>query len=136
LRGGDPGLRLIEPDQTEKISYYGNIPPAFESRKGEWWAVPMYHIFGSDELSVLSPGIAELSPQPYAALNPEDASSLKADAGQEVELAFGEAKHRLPVKLAPSLPRGVVGLPVGLPQLEEGLPSRGWVRISPPGPGR
>jgi NADH-quinone oxidoreductase subunit G len=134
LRGGDPGLRLIEPAQIEKVNYYRNVPRAFESRKGEWWAVPMYHIFGSDELSVLSPGIAELSPQPYAALNPGDARSLKADAGQEVELAFGEATRRLPVKLAPSLPRGVVGLPMGLPQLEEGLPSRGWVRISTPSP--
>jgi NADH-quinone oxidoreductase subunit G len=132
LRGGDPGLRLIEPAQIEKVNYYRNVPPAFESREDEWLVVPMYHIFGSDELSVLSPGIAELAPRPYVALNPEDAGSLKADADQEVELAFGEAKHRLPVKLASSLPKGVVGLPVGLPQLKEALPIGGWARISPP----
>jgi NADH-quinone oxidoreductase subunit G len=134
LRGGDPGLRLIEPAQGDKASYFKQIPPAFESRKGELLVVPMYHIFGSDELSVLSPGIAERSPQPYVALNPEDARSLKADGGQEVEVALGRVPQRLPVKLTPGLPRGVVGLSVGLPGLKEPLPIKGWARISTPSP--
>jgi NADH-quinone oxidoreductase subunit G len=134
LRGGDPGLRLIEPAQSEKASYFTQIPPAFESRKGEWLVVPMYHIFGSDELSVLSPGIAERSPQLYVALNPEDARSVKADGGQEVQLALGKVSQRLPVKLVPSLPRGVIGLPVGLPELKEPLPIKGWAKISNPSP--
>ena len=37
--------------------------------------LPLHHIFGSEELS-LSPGVAELAPRPYVALNPDDAESL------------------------------------------------------------
>ena len=38
--------------------------------------------------------------------------------------------YRLPVKLLPSLPRGVAGLPVGLPGLAAIVRSAGWVQIS------
>jgi NADH-quinone oxidoreductase subunit G len=41
--------------------YFNAIPSAFEPREGEWLLVPMYHIFGSDELSLSAPGIAELA---------------------------------------------------------------------------
>jgi hypothetical protein len=99
----------------------GQPPSAFESRQGEWLVVPLYHIFGSEELSRSAPAIAELSPEPYVALNPEDASSL----GNEVEL-FG---HRLPVKLATDLLKGLAGVPAGVPPFA-GLDLPAWSRIS------
>ena len=40
------------------------------SPNGQWLAVPLYHIFGSEELSVLAPAIAESRPHGYVALNP------------------------------------------------------------------
>ena len=80
----------------------GNRRRLFETRQDEWLVVPLYHIFGSEELSRSAPAIAELSPEPYVALNPEDASNF----GKEVEL-FG---HRLPVKIAPDLPKGIAGV--------------------------
>ena len=57
--------------------------------------MPLYHIFGSEELSAAAPAVAELAPAPYLALNPADAA------------AFGlEPKARVPppVKVAPSCP--------------------------------
>ena len=83
--------------------------------------VPLYHIFGSEELSRPAPAIAELSPEPYVALNPEDASRL----GREVEL-FG---WRLPVKIATDLAPGQAGIPAGVP-LFAGLDLPVWSRIS------
>ena len=82
-------------------------PPAFETRKDEWLVVPLHHIFGSEELSRSAPAIAELSPEPYVALNPEDAASF----GKEVEL-FGQ---RLPVKIAMDVRPGQAGVPAGVP---------------------
>jgi NADH-quinone oxidoreductase subunit G len=117
LRGGDPGLRLIEPVPPGKITYFEKIPAAFEPREGKWLAIPVHHIFGSEELSVLTPGIAEKAPEPYAALNPKDAAGLQVDDGQEVKVTVEGAVYQLPVKLMLTLPRGIVGLPVGLPGL-------------------
>jgi NADH-quinone oxidoreductase subunit G len=120
LRQGDPGVRIIERGGTE-FRFFGQLPPAFETREDEWLVVPLYHIFGSEELSRSAPAIAELSPEPYVALNPEEAPSF----GKEVEL-FGQ---RLPVKIAADLPEGLAGVPAGMPPFA-GLDLPVWSRIS------
>jgi NADH-quinone oxidoreductase subunit G len=117
LLGGDPGRRLVEPAATDRMSYFARVPAAFSPQDGEWLVVPLYHIFGSEELSLLAPGIAELAPEPYVALNPEDLQRLQVSEGQAVSLFVGEVEHRLPVRLEPSLPPGVAGLMAGLPGL-------------------
>jgi NADH-quinone oxidoreductase subunit G len=123
LRGGDPGVRLIEPPTNGKGSYFTGVPKPFEASAGRWLLIPLYHIFGSEELSRLAPGIAELSPGPYVALNPEDALALHAAEGTEMTVTLGAAAHRLPVKIAPSLAKGLAGLPAGIPPFEgAGLP--------------
>jgi NADH-quinone oxidoreductase subunit G len=118
LVGGDPGQRLIEPAQDAETVYFHRIPPAFEPRIGEWLAVPIYHIFGSEELSILTPGIFERAPKAYVALNPKDAADLGIEENTEIELVPGDTTYLLPVRYEPSLPRGVVGLPVGLKGFE------------------
>jgi NADH-quinone oxidoreductase subunit G len=129
LRGGDPGRRLIEPAQAEKAPYFEEAPDPFRQRDGEWMVTPLYHIFGSEELSALSPCVAERAPQPYLALNPDDAGALRVNEGEDVELILDGAVYRLPVRFHPALPRGVAGLPAGLRELPwAALP--GWGRIS------
>src|SRR5215510_1753917 len=129
LRGGDPGQRLIEPTQVAKAAYFDETPATFRPRDDEWLVTPLYHIFGSEELSALSPGVAERAPQPYLALNPDDAGALRVSEGEEVELVLDGAVYRLPVRIHPSLPRDVAGLPGGLRELPwAALP--GWGRIS------
>jgi NADH-quinone oxidoreductase subunit G len=118
LRGGDPGRRLIEPASVEEVSYFRQVPAAFKRRDDAWLLVPVYHIFGSEELSILTPGVAERAPQPYLGLNPDDANGLPVKDGEELELSIDSAVYRLPVKFMPELPAGVAGLPVGL----SGLP--------------
>lgn len=118
LRGGDPGVRLIEPALGQSVSYFSEVPGAFQRRQGQWLVVPSYHIFGSEELSVLAPGIAELVPKPYVGLNPADAQSLGVAEGEEIEISLNGIQRRLAVKLIAALPLGVAGLPSGLPGLE------------------
>ena len=80
----------------------------------QWLFVPLHHIFGSEELSVLSPGVAKLCPKPYVALHPEDASALGMAEGDTARATLGDCVLELCVKIVPSLPRKVAGLPVGL----------------------
>lgn len=123
LRGGDAGVRLFEPVPATGESYFSAIPPAFEPRTGEWLLVPMYHIFGSDELSLSAPGISELAAKPYVALNAGDFPE-----GAEVEVSCADRTVRLPVRIRPDLPRGVAGLSAGLPPLIGiSLPTRGKI---------
>jgi NADH-quinone oxidoreductase subunit G len=114
LQGGDPGQRLVEPDRDAKIVFFDNVPKAYTQRDGEWLVVPVHRIFGSEEQSALAPAIAERAPQPFLAVNPEDASGMMVDEGQELELSLDGTTFHLAVRLFPSLTRGVVGLPVGL----------------------
>ncbi len=130
LRGGDPGRRLIEPVAGAKPTVFLQVPDAFQRRPDEYLGVPLYHIFGSEELSVLSPGIAELAPEPYVALNPADAAVLRVREGYCVQLEIDGSRRRLPVRLMESLPPGVAGVPCGLPQWS-GLRMSRWVRLVP-----
>ncbi len=129
LRGGDPGVRLIEPRPGN--GYRSCVSEAFVARGEAWLLAPLYHIFGSEELSPWAPAVSELAPQTYVALRPDDASRLGAEEGQEVEVQWNGTAHRLPVKFRADLPAGVAGLPVGLPGTEcAGLPV--WAKISKP----
>jgi len=87
-----------------------------------WLLVPSHHIFGSEPLSALSAPLAERIPEPYVALNPDDASRLEAGEGESVELQLLPQMERrvLQVKLSAELPAGVAAIPVGLPGLPEG----------------
>jgi NADH-quinone oxidoreductase subunit G len=88
----------------------------------------MYHVFGSEELSAHSDGIAELAPNPYLALNPKDGEKLEVEGGDPVELSAGGSAPQLAVKLLPELPPGIAGIPVGLagvPPMELPL----WARL-------
>ena len=116
LRGGNPGRRLIEPSGA--AAYFEDVPAAFQSREGELSVIPIYHLFGSEELSVLSPGIAELTPKPYLGLNPKYASVLGVAGASEAELSLGNTRYILPVRLISSLPDGIAAVPAGIPGLE------------------
>ena len=113
LHGGNPGKRLFELLENSKAAYFKNIPSLFSPKEGEWIALPMYHIFGSDELSAQSPAVKERIPQAYIALNTNDA--LKKDITEDdlVEVLLNNEKYRLPVKLNIGLAEGTVGLSKG-----------------------
>ena len=130
LQGGDPGLRLIEPADGANFSYFEGVPAAFERRDGQWLLTPLYHIFGSEPLSMFTPGLAELAPQPYLALNPADAGQLGLAETNAVAIELEGLERQLPLKLVPSLPPGLAGLPVGLPGLPFIRLPR-WSRLRP-----
>ena len=117
LSGGDPGKRLIEAPAGAQPEYFGEVPPAFDPPEEKWLLVPLYHIFGSEPLSMLSPAIAGLAGAPYVALRPEEAAGRGAAEGDVLRLACGGRVLELPVRLMPSLPARVAGLPAGLPNL-------------------
>jgi NADH-quinone oxidoreductase subunit G len=129
LRGGDPGVRLIEPAANGQPELLGEPPAAFEPRQDERLLVPLYHIFGSDELSHWAPAIAELIPKPYIALNADDSARLALKENDEASVALDGSTQKLAVRIRAEIPAGVAGLPAGLPGLPYwSLPA--WARIT------
>jgi len=126
LRGGDAGIRILEPVPENGQPYFSDIPAAFEPRDGEWLLVPIHHIFGSEELSLAAPGIAELADKPHVAV-PAGAFT----EGEIVEVACAGGAFRLPVRIRPELPRGVAGLSAGVSPLS-GVRLPTWGKIARP----
>ena len=124
LRGGDAGIRVIEPAPQNDQAYFASIPAAFEPRDDELLLVPIHHIFGSDELSFAAPGIAELATEPHVAVH----CGPFAD-GEKVEVTCAGGTFRLPVRIRTELPLGVAGLSAGVPSLA-GVRLPGWGKIA------
>ncbi|HEX2962946.1 MAG TPA: NADH-quinone oxidoreductase subunit NuoG [Ignavibacteriales bacterium] len=115
LHGGDPGKRLIEPLPNAKPSFFMDVPKAPVRKDGEWTLVPVYHIYGSEELSNHAPGVRELVPKPYLMMSLEDASAMNVTSDSEVEVSLGGKQERFAVKINLGLPKGMAGYPVALP---------------------
>ncbi|HOF88482.1 MAG TPA: NADH-quinone oxidoreductase subunit G, partial [Armatimonadota bacterium] len=104
------------------------VPPAFVPREDALLILPAYHLFGSEPLSLLTPGIAALAPAPYLALHPADAARLGVTVGSMVTVTLGETALTLPVVPREDVPRGAGLLSVGLVETPDALPAWGAVR--------
>ena len=115
LRGGDPGIRLVEPREGAANLRHGAAPDAFTPVPDRLFVVPHQHLFGSEELSARAPAIMERTDPPALRLNPADAARLGLPDGAAAEIGFGRCSLRLAVTLAPDLPSGVAAMSAGLP---------------------
>jgi len=129
LRGGDSGVRLLEPSGGTRPAYFDRVPEEFRRKPGEWFLLPLYHIFGSEEMSSLSPPIQERAAKPYVQMNSADAAELGLKAGDLANVHIDGVLHRLPVQLTAQLLRGTAGVPVGLAQFPV-LNVPAWTRIN------
>jgi NADH-quinone oxidoreductase subunit G len=130
LRGGDPGVRLLEGGPNGG-AYPGPAPEAWSRRDGEYRALALHHAFGSEELSAAAEPLSELVPAPYLALAPHEAAALGISEGQPLRIRLAGTSLTLPLRLVPGLPAGAVGVPVGLPTMPGG-PLEPWLRAEAP----
>jgi NADH-quinone oxidoreductase subunit G len=132
LRGGEAGVRLLEASAT--LSYFDEAPPPFEPRTGQWLVVPSYSVFGSEELSALSPGVAARTAAPCIALNPDDAGTLRLTGEARVVVVLPEGRWTVAMRVSSAIPHGVAALSVGLPRLRfAALPAWGTLEPAPGG---
>jgi len=107
LRTGDAGCVIRTSPKLPPPGSLNNT--GTKGDKLKVWDV--FHTFGSEELSSLSPAIIERAPEPYIELNPEDASELKVQDGSDVDWTsdYGiSGRIRFNEKLA----KGVIARPV------------------------
>ncbi|HVI49358.1 MAG TPA: NADH-quinone oxidoreductase subunit NuoG [Chitinophaga sp.] len=118
LHGGNPGKRLIEPNINARTTFFREVPEPFLPLSGHLLLVPLYHIYGSEELSVHTAGIAERMPVPYIMLHSEDAQRLQVVEGHLLHFTDKGHQYTLPVVINDTLQKGAAGIPVGLPRMQ------------------
>ena len=108
-----PGQMLIQPSSSASRDFPTSCA-SVRNEPGALWVVPAQHIFGSDEFSVRSPGISELSAKPYLGLNPAQAKQFGTDEGGIVQLKIGDTTVECGVRIRPALPDGLATVPSGV----------------------
>ena len=115
LLNGDPGVRLLPGSELPQPLPESNGSEAAQT--GQYRTVAIYPIFGSEEHSSASWPIARRMCAPFAVLNPADAELLQVATGQGVSCdVLGMS---LEVRIDPGMPKGVVGVSSGLPELSD-----------------
>lgn len=120
LRGGGSGARLIGPNGSGFCRNDGSTSPNNNEAEAEQpgqsriWLVPRQYIFGSEELSRFSPGVAELAPPAVVCVHPAVAGRFGLE--EDALAAFTIKGHRfvLPVRIDESLPEDVASVPANL----------------------
>jgi NADH-quinone oxidoreductase subunit G len=118
LRGGDPGVLLLNGDQKREHEYFSDVPQPFHRDSETFMLIPVYLIFGSEELSRRAPAIAERAPVPFVGIAEQDARARGFSEGQELEVETESGSLLLSAKLIPGLVTGLAVIPVGLKGIE------------------
>ena len=118
MKGGDPGIRLFEEKNEPKVHFFKPEELPVSKIAGEWLIVPVYSIFGSEELSSKAPAVAERISEPFVLLNKHDANEIEVQENQSLTLKIAQKTIHVNVRIDDSIPNGMAGLSVGLPGME------------------
>ena len=128
MKGGDPGIRLIESGERNKNSYFEINPQAFEYKSDEWLVIPVYQIFGSEELSSSSSAIAQRIQESFLILNHKDAEIFDIKDGEPIRLEIMGQSLKIKIKIENSQRQGIAGLSVNLRGMQFiDMPCRGKI---------
>ncbi len=120
---GDTGVLLFDAG----MAVDAEAPAKDITVTGTLLAVPVHHVFGSEELSARAPAVASLAPAPYVVMNARVAAQYGCVEGGSAVVEVDGARHALPVRID-ALADGVVGLPIGVGALR-GLSLPASVRL-------
>jgi NADH-quinone oxidoreductase subunit G len=118
MKGGDPGIRLIEPGDGNNNSYFEINPQTSKLQSDELPVIPVYQIFGSEELSSASSAIAHRIQEPFLFLNQKDAEIFHIKDGELIRLEIQGYNLKIKAKIGNSLKQGITGLSVNLPGMQ------------------
>lgn len=121
IKGGSSGARLIESGQSLGGGLNADtrsIPTAFHPSDTGSLLVPVYRVFGSDELSSQAPAIAEMSGDAQFVISSESAAKLEVVDGDGISVSINGLEVTLEACVDSSLADGCVGFTAGMPGTE------------------
>jgi len=108
LKQAGNGKRLIAGSNTEKL--FSEIGKQ-STDKGDFQVFPLYHLFGSEELTSNTPAIQEKATGGYIALNETDVEKLGLQSSDGISV---EHNGSVPFVIRSSIQPGTVGVSLGL----------------------
>lgn len=108
--------------------YFRPSAEAFAARNGEWLAMPLHHVFGSEEQSALAPGVASLSNPAAIVLCPADATKLGIRENDTVEVSSDALSCLCIASIADWVKQGSVAVSVGRGDTV-GMDLPQWLRV-------
>lgn len=131
LKGGNPGIRLIENTTDQQQSYYKNIPQPFKPSDEGVFIVPVHQIFGSEELSSNGEALSSRISEPFIKVNLKEATRYSLKGNDTVHLTVENIDVLVKVDIDASIPDGVAGLSFNLPRMPFiSLPKIGIIKKS------
>jgi NADH-quinone oxidoreductase subunit G len=115
MKGGDPGIRLFESVKGILSNYFGHESQNKAAEKDEWHIIPVYQIFGGEELSSVSSSVLQKTHEPFVLINQKDADIISINDGEFVQLEIVKINLRVKVKIDCNIIQGLAGLSVNLP---------------------
>ena len=128
MKGGDPGVKVINKQGNSNFQTFTTSIQAKDKNDGGMLIVPVYRIFGSEELSSEAPAIVKKSGKQTIIINSDDASELNISDGQEVRVIVGDIDFMVIARVTGEAPQGTAGLTVGFNGMEYiTLPAKGKI---------
>jgi NADH-quinone oxidoreductase subunit G len=115
MRGGDSGIKLIEPTGNKSTLYFKPENLQNELPKGVWLIVPVFQIFGSEELSAVASTLSKRIPEPFVYLNPDDSMELGVKTDDFIQFETDDIQLKIKVIVEESVGKGIAGCSVNLP---------------------
>jgi NADH-quinone oxidoreductase subunit G len=129
LKGGDPGIRLMDDYNKNAISFFDPPEESAKPASGEWLILPVYQIFGSEELSSKGHAISKRVQPPFILMNEKDSGEIGKKQDDIVKLTFSEKIIEARLWIEDSIPSGIAGLSVGFPGMPYvDLPGKGILK--------
>lgn len=128
LKDDNPGVLLFSEKTYPLNDFFKDIPEPFRPEKDKLLVVPVYLIFGSDELSSKSKSVSERIPDPFLILNKKEMTTLQVIENEVFKLTVNQLIIKVKIKADDALPDGIAGLSIifpGTPYLN--LPEYGKV---------
>jgi NADH-quinone oxidoreductase subunit G len=129
LIGGDPGVRLFEPPAQEAGMYFPPSPADQPARDGMLMLVPRYHVFGSEELSSLAPGIASRTSPSSISLSRAECEKRGLREGDRARVTVDGAEATEMAVLIREMPEGTASIAPGVPGTPV-LPLPAWAGVT------
>lgn len=111
LRGGDPGVMLIEKSALKKSASGINFLPVEKAATGQLLAVSQSRIFDGCERTMLSSALAQRAEGRVARMSARTAADFSLQEGEGVQISVAPCAVTLPLKIDSAMPDGVVTVP-------------------------
>ncbi len=113
--GGDPGVLLFKMDLSEAKGYFKKALQPIQILHGDVLVVPVWQIFGSEELSRLGEAIEHRISKPFIIINGSEIQKSGITQNEIYQLQVNNNLIDVIVKIDNSVPDGIAGISYGIP---------------------